>query len=89
MDWWTGETTESETSSKYIKNKLEEAGDIQTIQVFINSYGGSIKEGLGIYNQLKRHPAQKVVYIDGFACSIASEIAMVGDKVIKIGRAHV
>ncbi|URZ15796.1 head maturation protease, ClpP-related [Clostridium felsineum] len=83
QDWWTGETIESETSSNYIKNQLEQAGDnITNINIYINSYGGEVKEGLGIYNILKRHPAQKTVYVDGFACSIASVIAMAGDKVI-------
>lgn len=82
MNWWTGEVNESETSAKYIKEQLENAGDVQQINIYINSYGGDVKEGLGIYNLLKRHTAQKTVYIDGFACSIASVIAMVGDKVI-------
>lgn len=39
-------------------------------------------EGLAIYNQLKRAKAHKTVYIDGFACSIASVIAMAGDRVV-------
>ena len=39
-------------------------------------------EGTAIYNQLKRHPAHKTVYVDGFACSIASVIAMAGDEVV-------
>lgn len=83
VDWWTGETIQSETSANYIKDQLEQAGDnITNINIYINSYGGEVKEGLGIYNILKRHPAQKTVYVDGFACSIASVIAMAGDKVI-------
>ncbi|AGK95402.1 head maturation protease, ClpP-related [Clostridium pasteurianum] len=81
-NWWTGETTVSETSANYIKSQLDAAIDIQNINIYINSYGGEVKEGLAIYNQLKRHPAQKTVYVDGFACSIASVIAMAGDKVI-------
>lgn len=81
-DWWTGEVIESMTSSKYIQKVLDENRTAQNINVYINSNGGSVKEGLGIYNQLKRHPAQKNIYIDGFACSIASVIAMAGDKVI-------
>jgi ATP-dependent protease ClpP protease subunit len=81
-DWWSGETIESETSAKYIQEKLEESKDVTEINIFINSYGGEVKEGLAIYNQLKRHPAQKTVYIDGFACSIASVIAMAGDRII-------
>ena len=35
-----------------------------------------------IYNQLRRHPAHKTVYVDGFACSVASVIAMAGDEVV-------
>ena len=81
-DWWSGEKIESLTSANYIQKKLEEAKDINQINVFINSYGGEVKEGLAIYNQLKRHSANKTVYVDGFACSIASVIAMAGDKVI-------
>ena len=81
-DYWTGEVTESDTSAKHIQSELEKAGEIQNINIYINSYGGSVKEGLGIYNLLKRSTAQKTVYVDGFACSIASVIAMAGDKVI-------
>ena len=50
--------------------------------MYINSTGGSVFEGSAIYSQLKRHNAKVTVYIDGFACSIASVIAMAGDKVI-------
>lgn len=82
VDWWTGETIESQTSANYIKNQLDNAADVNQINIYINSYGGEVKEGLAIYNQLKRNPAQKTVYVDGFACSIASVIAMAGDKVI-------
>jgi ATP-dependent protease ClpP protease subunit len=81
-DWWTGEAIQSDTSANSIKAQLENAGDIQQINIYINSYGGEVKEGLGIYNLLKRNPANKTVYIDGFACSIASVIAMAGDKII-------
>ncbi|MFL0196998.1 head maturation protease, ClpP-related [Clostridium sp. WILCCON 0269] len=82
VDWWTGETIPSETSANYIKEQLEQAQNITQINIYINSYGGEVKEGLAIYNQLKRHPAQKTVYVDGFACSIASVIAMAADKVV-------
>lgn len=74
--------TESETSAKAIAKKLAEMPNAKEIKIFINSLGGSVMEGLGIYNQLKRNAAHKTVYIDGFACSIASVIAMAGDTVI-------
>jgi len=81
-NWWTEEVTESQTSAKYMKAQLENAKDVKHINLYINSYGGSVKEGLAIYNQLKRHTAQKTAYIDGFACSIASVIPMSCDKII-------
>ncbi len=81
-NWWTGEVEESETSASHIKQILEDNPNATQINLYINSYGGSVKEGLGIFNQLKRHTAQKVAYIDGFACSIASVIAMACDKVV-------
>lgn len=81
-NWWTDELEKSETSAKHVKEVLEQAGEVNTINLYINSYGGDVKEGLGIYNQLKRKACQKVAYIDGFACSIASVIAMACDKVV-------
>ncbi len=76
--WWK----ESETSAKYFSDKLKEYENAKEIKIYINSLGGSVLEGIAIYNQLKRHSAHKTVYIDGFACSIASVIAMAGDTVI-------
>lgn len=80
-DWWTGQKIESETSANFIMQKLSENENVSKINVYINSYGGSVKEGLAIYNQLLRHKAHKHVYIDGYACSIASVIAMCGDVI--------
>ncbi len=81
-DWWTDEVIESETSANHFRSELAKYPDVNQIIIYINSYGGSVFEGTAIYNQLKRHPAQKTVYVDGFACSVAAVIAMAGDKVI-------
>lgn len=81
-DWWEGETIESETSARHFRDELAKHEDISQINIYINSYGGSVFEGTAIYSQLKRHSAYKTVYVDGFACSIASVIAMAGDKVV-------
>lgn len=51
------------------------------ITLRINSYGGSVPDGLAIYNALKRHPAPVAVHIDGVAISCASYIAMAGDTI--------
>ena len=64
-----------------LSQKLEALGDdISQINVFINSYGGEVAEGLAIYNALKRHKAKVVTHCDGFACSIASVVFMAGDE---------
>lgn len=52
------------------------------INVYINSNGGEVDAGLAIYNLLRRHSAQKTIHIDGIAASMASVIAMAGDKVV-------
>lgn len=82
FNWWTEEVTESETSANHFKEELAKYPNIAEIRIYINSCGGSVFEGTAIYNQLRRHPARKVVTVDGFACSIASVIAMAGDEVI-------
>lgn len=51
------------------------------IRVRINSPGGSVFEGIAIANALRAHPANVIVQVDGIAASIASVIAMAGDRV--------
>ena len=82
FDWWKWEQVESETSADYFRQTLNENPDVSEIHIYINSYGGSVFEGTAIYSQLKRHQAKKVVHVDGFACSVASVIAMAGDEII-------
>ena len=72
----------SQTSAQHFREELEKHKNAKFINLYINSTGGSVFEGSAIYSQLKRHNAKVTVYIDGFACSIASVIAMAGDKVI-------
>ena len=59
---------------------LKALGDVTTLMIYINSPGGSVFDGVAIYNQLRRHQARKIVSIDGIAASIASVIAMAGDE---------
>ena len=73
------EWLESDVSS-YTLSKEIEGLDVDTINVYINSYGGEVAEGLAIYNALKRHKAKIKTFCDGFAASIASVIFMAGDE---------
>ena len=72
----------SENSAQHFREELAKYPNAERIDIYINSYGGDVFEGTAIYNQLKRHQARKVVHVDGFACSIASVIAMAGDEVV-------
>ena len=73
--WWG----ESVTASQFVKDINALSADQITVR--INSYGGSVHDGVAIHNAMKRHSATIDVQIDGLAASIASLIAMAGDKV--------
>ena len=70
---------ESDVSSS---NLIQELNGIKadTINVYISSYGGECKEGLAIYQALKRHPAKITTICDSFCASIASVIFMAGNE---------
>lgn len=74
-DSWEG------TTGKQFAQDLKGIGDVSTLNVYINSPGGSVFDGVAIHNVLKRHKARKIVQIDGIAASIASVIAMAGDEI--------
>lgn len=81
FDWWTWEYTESETSAEFFRKALAEIPDSATVELHINSYGGSVKEGIAIYNQLKQKKCKEIVaYVDGFAYSVASVIMQAADR---------
>ena len=67
-------------AADFIKD-LRALGEVKNLTLNINSPGGQVFDGLAIYNTLKRHPANITVRIDGIAASIASVIAMAGDRV--------
>lgn len=51
------------------------------IDLHINSPGGSVFDGVAIYNALSQHPAQVHGYVDGLAASAASFIAQACDSI--------
>jgi ATP-dependent Clp protease protease subunit len=68
--------------AKALLDELKALGPVAELSVRINSPGGSVFDGVAIYNALKRHQAKVTVWIDGIAASIASMIAMAGDEVV-------
>ncbi|MGV8959212.1 MAG: ClpP-like prohead protease/major capsid protein fusion protein [Stenotrophomonas sp.] len=73
--------TESVTAQSVVQQLNDLPATVATLNVRINSYGGSVADGLAIYNALRRHGATKAVTVDGVAMSSASLIAMAGDTV--------
>lgn len=74
--WW-----EESVSANDIDNALKEAGNNDII-INLNSPGGDAFDGISIYNRLKRHTGNVKIYVDGWACSAASIIAMAADELI-------
>lgn len=66
-------------TAQMVAEEVIDAGEIDQVDVYINSPGGDVFEGIAIYNELKQFPGQVNVYIMGVAASIASIIAMAGD----------
>lgn len=71
--WWS----ESVSAANFVRELV--ALSVEAITIRINSYGGSVVDGIAIHNAIKRHPAQVTTCVDGIAASIASLIAMAGD----------
>ncbi|MDQ0268881.1 head maturation protease, ClpP-related [Cytobacillus purgationiresistens] len=71
-----------EHSATTFKNELDALGDdLETINLYVNSPGGSVFEGVTIHNMLKRHKARVIAHVDALAASIASVIIMAADEI--------
>lgn len=70
-----------EKSAKIFQQELAELGDVETINLYVNSPGGSVFEGIAIHNMLKRHSARVIAHVDALAASIASVIIMAADEI--------
>ena len=76
--WYGDDENIAEVSSRQIIKEINDL-DVDTINVYINSYGGEVAEALAIYSALKRHSASVHTFCDGFACSAATIIFCAGD----------
>lgn len=54
----------------------------EAVEIRINSGGGSVFDGLAIYNLIKDYEGETTVIVDGLAASIASVIALGADKLV-------
>ncbi len=78
--WW-GAWDDTDQYPESVKKCIDKAKG-KDLNIYINSGGGSVFAGMTIYNMIKRHEGNTTVYIDGLAGSIASVIALAGDRVV-------
>lgn len=81
----TDKWTDEDTTPLSIHNALSKAGNVKTIELHINSYGGSTDAGNGIIAMLDAYRAKTKCtiesYVEGMAGSMASGLAMVADVI--------
>lgn len=76
--WWD----DSGISEQEFRQALDEIPAGKPFNVRWNSEGGSVQEGLGIYNALKARRDDATSIIDGYALSIASVAPLAAHKVV-------
>lgn len=74
--WWGDEVT-----PKQFAKDLKDLGDVDVLDVRINSGGGDVFAAHAINNLLRASSAKIHVFIDGIAASAATIIAMAGEKI--------
>ena len=72
---------ESDVSPAEVQDALALLQGVDRIDIYINSPGGNVFDGMAIHSMIKRTEAKTVAHIDGVAASIASVIAIAADEV--------
>lgn len=76
--WWS----EEGIRQKEVIDAIEAVPVGKKIVLGINSTGGNVEDGLGIYNAIRRRSADIIGRNDGYACSIASAFILAAGRVI-------
>lgn len=75
QEWWL-----EDNSPNGLLWELGLLGDLETLHVHIDSYGGETSAGITIYNLLRNLKCKVITYAEGFACSAASLIFCAGES---------
>lgn len=78
VEYWMGDAAGYEWPAN-IKKQLDDIDDGQPLTVYINSDGGSVAAGVAIANMIARHEGPTTAVVDGWACSIATQIFFAAD----------
>lgn len=76
---WLGIDDETRVDAMSFVEAISQV-DTNNLTVHINSYGGSVSEGLAIYSALSQFKGNLITIVDGFACSAASVVFMAGKE---------
>lgn len=94
--WYRMEAASGDTADVYIYDVIDSywgvnasefvrelaALDVENINLYVNSPGGSVFDGTAIMNALRRHKAHITATVDGLAASAASFIVQAADEVV-------
>ena len=84
VDWWTGEESQTDVGLMDFKEQLDSIGNVQKLNLYINSPGGDVFTASTMISMLQRMKDKGTTinaYVDGLSASAASFLMMVADNV--------
>lgn len=84
IDWWTGEKDPTLIGLLSFKEELDNIGNVQKLNIYINSPGGDVFTASTMISMLKRVKDKGTTinaYVDGLSASAASFLMMVADNI--------
>ena len=84
IDWWTGEESKTDVGLMDFKEQLDSIGNVQKLNIYINSPGGDVFTASTMISMLQRVKDKGTTinaYVDGLSASAASFLMMVADNV--------
>lgn len=84
VDWWTGEESQTDVGLMDFKEQLDSIGNVQKLNIYINSPGGDVFTASTMISMLQRVKDKGITinaYVDGLSASAASFLMMVADNV--------
>lgn len=83
VDYWTGEESQTDVGLMDFKKELDDIGNVQKINLYINSAGGDVFTASTMISMLQRKKDAGThidAYVDGLSASAASFLMMVADN---------
>lgn len=78
IKWWNDDTTGYQFPAD-LKRQLDSLKG-KDLNIYINSDGGLVPAGLAMAHMIERHDGKTTAIVDGYCCSIATQIFFAADK---------